>query len=107
MNCFILNAICFLWYAQVVFQQNRPVSNHDDLYDLAHRFITDKVKNDDAIKMEKITFLNLPKHLYNDTEWFATAKMQWREFSHSRFPSFAGQDVNKQHSTERSNDSVV
>ena len=100
-TCLILNAICFLWYSQLIFEQNWPVNNHDDLYDLAHRFITDKVKNNVEIKMDEITFINLPKHLYSDTEWFSTAKMQWREFSYSRFPNFAGKDVNKQHSTER------
>ena len=95
-----LNAICYVWYCQMIFKLNRPVNNITDLYNLAEIHITEKVRSDENIKMKKITFIDLSKHIYTDTEWFESARMQWMDFSHSKFPHFAGQNVHKEHNTE-------
>ena len=94
-----LNAICFLWYSQVVYQRNQPVNNCEDLFKLADKYIGPKVRREKTIKMKDITFLNLQKCIYSDTLWFENARMQWKETTYSKFPNFAGKNVHKANDT--------
>ena len=75
------------------------MNNHEDLCNLAKKYIPEIVRSDDSIKMKNITFINLVNNLYTDTEWFDNARMQWKEFSYSKFPNFAGRNVNRENNT--------